>query len=136
MVRQALTITTDTNVLLRAAVEDDPDQASVAQAWMRDAGIVAITTIALCEFAWVLRSRYGQGPGAIASSIRRLTTAENVRVERESLQSGLAFLDAGGDFADGVIAQGGTVLGGATFVSFDQKAIRIASSLGMSALNP
>ncbi len=33
-------------------------------------------------------------------------------------------VDAGGDFADGVIAYEGRWLGGETFVSFDRKAAR------------
>jgi predicted nucleic-acid-binding protein len=37
----------------------------------------------------------------------------------------LALLDAGGDFADGVIAYDGTWLGAETFVSFDKKAVSL-----------
>ena len=37
--------------------------------------------------------------------------------------AGLALLDAGGDFADGVIAFEGELLGGAEFVSFDRQAV-------------
>jgi predicted nucleic-acid-binding protein len=37
----------------------------------------------------------------------------------------LAQLDRGGDFADGVIAAEGELLGGTEFVSFDQQAIHL-----------
>ena len=36
-----------------------------------------------------------------------------------------ALLEAGGDFADGVIAFEGNVLGGAEFLSFDQQAVKL-----------
>ncbi len=38
-------------------------------------------------------------------------------------RAGLLMLDAGGDFADGVIAWEGKRLGGETFASFDKKAV-------------
>jgi predicted nucleic-acid-binding protein len=42
-------------------------------------------------------------------------------------------LEAGGDFADGVIAYDGLRLGGETFVSFDRKAVTLLKDLGQSA---
>jgi predicted nucleic acid-binding protein len=47
-----LKITVDTNVLVRAAVLDDPEQAQRAAKVLRDAEIIAGTVPALCEFAW------------------------------------------------------------------------------------
>jgi predicted nucleic-acid-binding protein len=45
----------------------------------------------------------------------------------------LALLDAGGDFADGVIAYEGKWLGAETFVSFDKKAVEMLRSQGVAA---
>ena len=42
-------------------------------------------------------------------------------------------LDAGGDFADGVIAYEGNWLGADTFVSFDKKAVKLMEAQGVSA---
>ena len=39
--------------------------------------------------------------------------------------AGLALLENGGDFADGVIAFEGDLLGGTEFVSFDQQATKL-----------
>ena len=39
--------------------------------------------------------------------------------------AGLALLESGGDFADGVIAFEGDLLGGSEFVSFDQQAVKL-----------
>jgi len=43
----------------------------------------------------------------------------------------LAVLDAGGDFADGVVAFDSRWLGGDTFVSFDRKAARLLEQQGI-----
>ena len=45
----------------------------------------------------------------------------------------LSVLDAGGDFADGVIAYEGNWLGGETFVSFDKKAVALLKAQGQQA---
>jgi len=47
------------------------------------------------------------------------------QANRPAVDAGPVMLDAGGDFADGVIACEGSWLGGATFVSFDKKAIAL-----------
>ena len=52
-------------------------------------------------------------------------TAVNVVVDRPAVDAGLAVLDAGGDFADGVIAYEGSLIGGETFVSFDKGAVSL-----------
>ena len=44
-------ITADTNMLVRAIVEDDPAQARAAQNELEKAELVAITIPALCELA-------------------------------------------------------------------------------------
>lgn len=50
----------------------------------------------------------------------------DVVANRPTIEAVLAVLDAGGDFADGVIAFDGHWLGGETFVSFDRKAAKLA----------
>ena len=45
----------------------------------------------------------------------------------------MAVLQAGGDFADGVIAYEGSWLGADTFVSFDKKAVSLIEAQGKSA---
>ena len=45
----------------------------------------------------------------------------------------MSVLDAGGDFADGVIAYEGSWLGGETFVSFDKAAVTLLTAQGQSA---
>lgn len=118
-------IVADTNVLLRAVLSDDETQRDVAIETLKSAELVAISIHALCEFAWVLDRRYAVPRHDIAAAIRGLANTENVVVNRPAVDAGLAVLDAGGDFADGVIAFDGRWLGGETFVSFDRKAVKI-----------
>jgi len=54
-------------------------------------------------------------------------------MDRAAVEAGLAMADAGGDFADGVIAFEGRALGGETFVSFDKKAVRLLRDIGAAA---
>jgi predicted nucleic-acid-binding protein len=126
-------VAVDTNVLVRAAVRDDQKRAEAAMRIMARAELVAIAVSCLCEFAWVLRSVYGYRAPSIARAIRLLLAAENVETDRQVAEAGLAMLDAGGDFADGVIAYEGRWLGAEMFVSFDKKAVEMLREHGVSA---
>jgi predicted nucleic-acid-binding protein len=126
-------IAVDTNVLVRAAVRDDPEQTDAATRIMARAEVLAITVSSLCEFVWVLRGVYGYRAPKIAEAIGILLSAENVETNRASAEAGLAMLDAGGDFADGVIAYEGRWLGAETFVSFDKKAVEMLAAQGQAA---
>lgn len=123
-------ITADTNVLVRVLVGDDPEQSKVAEALLKKADLIAISVPALCELAWVLSRGYKTSAEDIAASIRRLINASNAAVNRPLAEAGLALLDAGGDFADGVIAHEGNWLGADTFVSFDKQAVKLIEANG------
>lgn len=129
-------ITVDTNILVRAATMDDPVQGALAQKLMQAAELLAVTLPVLCEYCWVLRRVYGFEPATIATSIRVLVEAANVASDRPAAEAGLAMLEAGGDFADGVIAHDGRWLGGETFMSFDHNAVRLLRASGEAARVP
>ncbi len=57
--------------------------------------------------------------GAVIASVRALIESASVLVDRLAAEAGLAVLESGGDFADGVIAFEGRRAGGPVFVSFD-----------------
>lgn len=126
-------ITADTNVLVRAVTEDNAQQSKAAQAVLKKAELVAIPISVLCELVWVLAQGYRIPSGEIAEAIRRLTNGANVAVNRPAAEAGLAMLDRGGDFADGVIAYEGNWLGADVFASFDKKAVKLIEALGGSA---
>ena len=125
-------ITADTNVLVRALAEDHAEQSMAAQLALRKADIVALTIPTLCELVWVLRT-YRVQSSDIAETLRALLDGSNIVVNRPAAESGLALLDAGGDFADGVIAYEGNWLGADTFASFDKKAVKLMEAQGRSA---
>ncbi len=126
-------IVVDTNVLLRVIVGDDARQSQTAFEAMEQAEIVAVSLHALCELVWVLHRRYDVSRADIAAAIRLLLNTQNVVLNRPAVEAGLSVLDAGGDFADGVIAFEGQWLGGETFVSFDQKAVALLTASGHAA---
>jgi predicted nucleic-acid-binding protein len=126
-------ITPDTNVLVRAITGDDARQSELAQKEPLNAESVALTLPALCELVWVLSRGYKIRSSEIADAIRRLLEAANVVVNRSAAEAGLALLEAGGDFADGVIAFEGASLGAELFVSFDRSAVRLMANTGARA---
>lgn len=126
-------VAVDTNVLVRAAVQDDPVQAGVAAQVLSEADLIAVALPCLCEFVWVLLRVYSLQPTDVAAAIRALLATANVEVNRPAVEFGLSVLESGGDFADGVIAYEGSWLGGETFVSFDKKAITLLAAQGHPA---
>lgn len=126
-------ITADTNVLVRAAVCDDAAQAAAAAELMAQAQVVAVTLATLCEFVWVLLSVYDFGRADVARAVRALLETERVVTDRPAVEAGLTILQAGGDFADGVIAHTGRALGGAVFTSFDRQAVKLLKAAGLEA---
>src|SRR5262245_52258027 len=115
-------ITADTNVLLRAILDDHPVQSPRAQAILLDAEVVAVSLPSLCEFVWVLRQGYRRTRVEVVSILRALLDIANLSVDRPAVEAGIAIGLAGGDFADGVVEFEGRRLGGALFVTFDRKA--------------
>jgi predicted nucleic-acid-binding protein len=104
-------IAVDTNVLVRAILVDDPMQARAARRLLQDATLIAVPLPCLCELVWILRRGAKLAAADVATAIR-------------------ALLNAGGDFADGVIVHEGRWLGGETFVSFGRKAVALPSQQG------
>jgi predicted nucleic-acid-binding protein len=126
-------ITADTNVLVRAITEDDRRQSKLAQAALAGADVVALALPALCELVWVLSRGYKIPAPEIADALRRLIEGANVAVNRPAAKAGLNTLEAGGDFADAVIAHEGKWLGANSFVSFDSKAVKLMKARGEAA---
>jgi predicted nucleic-acid-binding protein len=123
-------ITADTNVLVRAITNDDVRQSRVAEAELANADVIALALPALCELVWVLSQGYKIPSAEIAEAIRRLMNSGNVVANRPAVEAGLALLDAGGDFADGIIAYEGRWLGAEMFVSFDKRAVKLMKAQG------
>jgi predicted nucleic-acid-binding protein len=123
-------ITADTNVLARAILQDDAAQCHTAREMLLSATLIAVSLPSLCELVWILRQGAKLPQEDVATAIRALLDAGNVVMNRPAVEAGLALLEAGGDFADGIMEHEGKWLGGETFVSFDKRAVTLLSRQG------
>lgn len=90
----------DTNVLVRAIVNDDSAQSARAVALLTEADVYIPVTVML-ELEWVLRTRYAFAPKVIAQAIAKITALGNVVVgERAAVLSAASRAAQGWDFAD------------------------------------
>ena len=69
----------DTNMLVRALVQDDPAAARRAQDLLLDHQVY-VPVMVLLELEWVLRRRYGLAPAAITQALEKLAALEKVVV--------------------------------------------------------
>ncbi|KEA08400.1 type II toxin-antitoxin system VapC family toxin [Agrobacterium rhizogenes] len=126
-------ISVDTNVLVRAVLQDDATQGHAAGKLLKEASLIAVSLPCLCELVWILRRGAKLPKEDVAITIRDLLDAGNVVMNRPAVEAGLAILEAGGDFADGIMAYEGNWLGGETFVSFDKQAVELLAEQGQTA---
>ena len=87
-------ITADTNVLVRALVQDEPDQARAASALLAQAELVAVPLPVLCELVWVLRRVYRFSASDCIGAIEALLASASVRTDRPAVRAGLQLLAA------------------------------------------
>ena len=90
----------DTNVLVRALVNDNAAQSARAVALLTGNDIFIPVTVVL-ELEWVLRSRYAFAPKLVAQAIEKIAALGNVVVgERPAVLAAAARAAQGWDFAD------------------------------------
>ncbi|WP_245446487.1 type II toxin-antitoxin system VapC family toxin [Neorhizobium sp. T25_27] len=128
-----MSLIVDTNILLRAMIFDHEVESSKAQALLAS-NEVTISNQTLCEMVWVLRRLYKKSQSDLAVAIRTWMSVKTVAVDRGAVEAGLTFLEAGGDFADGVIEFEGRRLGGEIFATFDKRAASIVRAQGRKCL--
>lgn len=127
-------IVADTNLLVRLLVQDDKEQGEIAAMIFKEAELIAVSTTSLCELVWVLCGTYGFDRNDAATALRMLANTDKVETNKLAIEAGLAVMENGGDFADGVIAHEGNWLGGEVFVSFDKRAVSILKAAGNNAV--
>jgi predicted nucleic-acid-binding protein len=98
-----LSIAVDTNVLVRYLTWDDEAQAEKAAEIIEGDETIAISTIVLCELAWVLKRAYRYRAEQIGEVLGRIATSRNADLDRHAAEAGLRMLARGGDFAEGVV---------------------------------
>lgn len=129
-------VTADTNVLLRAILQDHDRQTDEAEALLANATAIAIPVPVFCELSWVLRRSFSQSPTDVAAAIQAICAIETVVTDGPAVEAGVDALLAGGDFADGAIARQGESLGATVFATFDRKAATVLREAGLAAADP
>jgi predicted nucleic-acid-binding protein len=118
----------DTNVLVRALVQDDATQSARAQALLAQADLFVPVTVIL-ELEWVLRSRYAFAPRLVAQAIGKIAALGNVVVgERNAVLAAAARAEAGWDFADAL--HHALSMGCDDFVTLDSGLVKQAKRAG------
>lgn len=122
-------ITFDTNLLVRAATNDDPGQVAVVRQLLA-LNAVFIPRTVLMETEWVLRKSYRKTREQINQFFVELLDTENTVIEdHETVASALQWYRLGADFADALhlVACGKT-----TLCTFDQEFCKAARALGIA----
>lgn len=119
----------DTNVLLRALLQDDPAQGAIAAQVLRNLDKESrgfITQVTLVETYWVL-SRAKKLPRSVCLAvIRRLVETEYLEFDDgEGVVRALTLADEGADFADALIQGTMELFGVDTTVTFDRAAAQL-----------
>jgi predicted nucleic-acid-binding protein len=118
-----LTRAVDTNVIVRALVNDDPRQAELANSVLSKNFTVAISVF--LETEWVLRSQYRWSRTEIAENLLEIVDLASFSDMPKGIGWALARYAAGADFADVIhLISPGTAR---SFVTFDK---RLAAKAG------
>lgn len=128
----------DTNILLRATLDDDPVQSAAAQRLMRELGADKpgfVNIPVLMEFFWVLRSRYRLPQPRLAAIVRALLESEHIEFEAlEVAGKALTAYEGGNaDFADTIIALRNRELGAHDTLTFDGYAAKSVPGMKLLA---
>ncbi len=129
-------IALDTNVLVRYLTWDDETQSPLAAKAIETATRIFVSPIVLCETIWVLETSYKLKARDIAKTLREFVASETVEVDRPFAEAGLAQLERGGDFADGVILLEAERAKANHLVTFDQSFAKLAKSPKLRLLKP
>jgi predicted nucleic-acid-binding protein len=124
----------DTNVVIRYLTQDNPRQSLRARALVDNQDVFVATTV-LLETEWVLRSVYGRKPHELVHAFAQFAGLPHVHLQDPLLLArALDCARAGMDFADALHLAAGPASG--AFVSFDEKFVKTAKSLGANVRLP
>ena len=123
-------IALDTNVLVRFLVQDDPEQARIANTvfdQLTDVTPGFVSREVLVELVWVLERAYGYLRTDIATALDGLWSALELVIEAadEVGQAVERYRNEGFGFADLMIASAAKRVGASELVTFDRKAARL-----------
>jgi len=121
----------DTNVILRYLLQDDPQQAPLANHIVdqvlseQNPGLISLVTV--LEIVWVLRSLLQQTPAEIATHLEHLLAADSLEVQNEQqvFEAVFALKGGTGEFEDALIGALNAWAGCLHTLTFDRKALRM-----------
>lgn len=124
----------DANVLLRAVLNDHPEQSVVARdllASLNEERRAYVGVSAVLETFWVLRSRYKVPRESLCGMIRGLLTIRNLDVESsDAVAQAIAMYSKGrAEFADALLAERNAQAGCGQTYTFDRDAARAINSM-------
>lgn len=119
----------DTNLLVRLAVNDDEEQAEIAENLLTENEVFISRTV-LLETEWVLRSVYKNSREEIALYFENVLITENISVENAlEVNHALNWYKLGADFADAMHL----CIGGESILhTFDSKFCKSAKAAGVT----
>ncbi len=119
----------DTNLLVRLAVNDDLEQAEIAEKLLETNEVFVSRTV-LLETEWVLRSVYKKSPTEIASFFESALITQNLIVENTfEVTHALKWYKLGADFADAIHL---CICGESLFYTFDNKFCKSAKEINIT----
>lgn len=124
----------DTNILLRALLNDDPRQSEMAHGFLASLGenrrgYVGIS--AVLETFWVLRSRYRVSRQSLYGMMRQLLMIKYLEIETSAAvaQALSAYQKRQADFEDALLAARNAEAGCAVTYTFDRDAAKAVGSM-------
>lgn len=122
-------IAVDTNVLVRAILDDEPKQSPLARRVIEHARNVAVPITVVLELAWVLKS-VGWSRNQVHQALSTLALQPTVQLDRAAeVLAALEDYQAGpADFADYLNLHLARTLGARKLVTFDRKLAKAAGA--------
>ncbi|WP_426993961.1 type II toxin-antitoxin system VapC family toxin [Methylomonas sp. CM2] len=119
----------DTNLLVRALVDDHPEQVAVVRQLIASNSIFISRTV-LLETEWVLRARYKKTRDQLSAFFSALLEVDNTVVEdAEAVSHALEWYAQGADFADALHL---AACGKAVMHTFDREFCKSAREAGIT----
>jgi len=121
----------DTNIVVRYLAQDDAKQSAAAtrlfETVLTPDAPGFVSSIVLCEIAWVLAECYGADRARIRAAVEGLLAAKQLAVEtpdvvRKALR---AWGESSADFADALIGTVAAAQGASKTMTFDRAAARL-----------
>ena len=126
-------IALDTNMLVRALLDDHPEQVAVVRQLIASemaGSAVFISRSVLLETEWVLRARYQITPSELLNLFRAVLEADDTVIEAaEEVRNALDWYAYGADFADALHL---AACGSAVMHTFDRNFCAAARNAGIA----